>query len=204
MTIRLNEGTEYSHEVSLPKGESIFLAGGITGCQNWQDKVINALCGFGDITICNPRRNTWATDAPADEVRRQIFWEYTYLQSVSQVLFWFSNVNSAAHHSLRVGQESGGNPEAFSQSGAVGLMQIMPRDGIAASFQCSNGPCFNNRPSIDELKDPQFNLKYGTSMLKGLVVKHGDLREALRSYGPMDVGYTYADRVINLFADYKQ
>lgn len=101
-------------------------------------------------------------------------------------------------------QESGGNSEAFSQSGAVGLMQIMPRDGIAASFQCVNGPCFGSRPSITELKDPQFNLKYGTSMLKGLVTKHGDLREALRSYGPMDVGYSYADRVMNLFADYKE
>lgn len=101
-------------------------------------------------------------------------------------------------------QESGGNPEAFSQSGAVGLMQIMPRDGIAASFQCINGPCFSSRPSINELEDPQFNLKYGTGMLKGLVVKHGNLREALRSYGPMDVGYTYADRVMDLFADYKE
>jgi soluble lytic murein transglycosylase-like protein len=101
-------------------------------------------------------------------------------------------------------QESGGNPEAFSQSGAVGLMQIMPRDGIAASFQCINGPCFSSRPSITELKDPQFNLKYGTGMLKSLVAKHGNLREALRSYGPMDVGYTYADRVMGLFADYKK
>ena len=101
-------------------------------------------------------------------------------------------------------QESGGAPEAFSQSGAVGLMQIMPRDGIAASFQCINGPCFGNRPTITELKDPQFNVKYGTSMLKGLVSKHGDLREALRCYGPMDVGYSYADRVMNLFMEYKE
>jgi hypothetical protein len=101
-------------------------------------------------------------------------------------------------------QESGGQPEAFSQSGAVGLMQIMPRDGIAASFQCINGPCFGSRPTMAELKDPQFNVKYGTSMLKGLVAKHGDLREVLRSYGPMDVGYSYADRVMNLFTDYKE
>ena len=42
-------------------------------------------------------------------------------------------------------QESGGDPEAYSHSGAVGLMQVMPRDGIAAHFICQNGPCFASR-----------------------------------------------------------
>jgi len=37
-------------------------------------------------------------------------------------------------------QESGGDPSAYSSSGAVGLMQVMPRDGIAAEFMCVNGP----------------------------------------------------------------
>ena len=50
--------------------------------------------------------------------------------------------------------ESGGQPEVISHSGAVGLMQVMPRDGIASTFQCINGPCFSNRPAIAELKDP--------------------------------------------------
>jgi membrane-bound lytic murein transglycosylase MltF len=62
-------------------------------------------------------------------------------------------------------QESGGQPDAYSKSGAVGLMQVMPRDGLAASFMCKNGPCFENRPTIEELQDPEFNIKYGTKML---------------------------------------
>jgi soluble lytic murein transglycosylase-like protein len=70
-------------------------------------------------------------------------------------------------------QESGGNPEAYSHSGAVGLMQIMPRDGIAANFMCINGPCFASRPTIEELKDPDFNIAYGTRMLANLSTKHG-------------------------------
>jgi hypothetical protein len=96
-------------------------------------------------------------------------------------------------------QESGGNPTAYSQSGAVGLMQVMPRDGVAASFQCVNGPCFTNRPSISELEKPNFNIKYGTGMIAGLLQKYGSMREALKYYGPMNVGYYYADKVLNIY-----
>jgi hypothetical protein len=99
-------------------------------------------------------------------------------------------------------QESGGNPTAFSKSGAVGLMQVMPRDGIAASFQCINGPCFTNRPSISELEKPNFNIKYGTGMLAGLLNKYGNIRDALKFYGPMNVDYYYADKVLNLYQTY--
>jgi soluble lytic murein transglycosylase-like protein len=79
-------------------------------------------------------------------------------------------------------QESGGKSLAYSKNGAVGLMQIMPRDGISATFTCANGPCFADRPSTSELQDPEFNIKYGTRMLAGLVSRHGNLRDALKSY----------------------
>ena len=100
-------------------------------------------------------------------------------------------------------QESGGDPQAYSRSGAVGLMQVMPRDGIAAGFECINGPCFGARPSMAELFDPQFNIQFGVKMLAGLVAKKGDLREALRAYGPLDVGYSYADLVLSIYQNYR-
>jgi soluble lytic murein transglycosylase-like protein len=96
--------------------------------------------------------------------------------------------------------ESGGQPQVISHSGAVGLMQVMPRDGIAATFQCINGPCFANRPTIEELKDPEFNVDYGVRMLAGLTDKHGNTRDALKAYGPGDVGYWYADKVLGIYA----
>jgi hypothetical protein len=99
-------------------------------------------------------------------------------------------------------QESGGNPIAYSRSGAVGLMQVMPRDGLAASFMCKNGPCFSTRPTTEQLKDPEFNIAYGTRMLADLLARSGSFREALRSYGPMNVGYYYADKVMGLFQTY--
>ena len=96
-------------------------------------------------------------------------------------------------------QESGGNPSAYSSSGAVGLMQVMARDGLAASFQCTNGPCFAKRPSTARLKDPDYNIKYGVRLLANLVKQHGELRQALKAYGPMNAGYSYADKVLSIY-----
>ena len=101
-------------------------------------------------------------------------------------------------------QESGGDPQAYSHSGAVGLMQVMPSDGLAASFNCANGPCFSSRPPSDQLRDPEFNVQYGTSLLATLVERHGNLREALKAYGPTDWGYYYADKVLALYQQYGQ
>jgi soluble lytic murein transglycosylase-like protein len=96
-------------------------------------------------------------------------------------------------------QESGGNPDAYSHSGAVGLMQVMPRDGLAGNFMCVNGPCFASRPSMNELYDPEFNIAYGSRFLAGLNQKYGDIREALIAYGPKDVGSSYADAVLAVY-----
>lgn len=95
-------------------------------------------------------------------------------------------------------QESGGNPQAYSKSGAVGLLQVMPNDGLASSFMCINGPCFSSRPSTQQLYDPEFNIAYGTKMLADLLKKYGNVREALHAYGPINMGYQYADIVLSI------
>lgn len=100
-------------------------------------------------------------------------------------------------------QESGGQPSAISKSGAVGLMQIMPRDGIASSFFCGDNPCFMNRPSTDELLDPIYNIDFGTHLLSDLMKTFGSTRNALKAYGPMDAGYYYADIVLSIYSSYK-
>jgi len=99
-------------------------------------------------------------------------------------------------------QESGGQHLAYSHSGAVGLMQVMPRDGIAETFMCKNGPCFSSRPTISELQDPEFNIAFGTRMLSGLKERFGNIRDALKSYGPMGMGYAYADKVLAIHERY--
>jgi soluble lytic murein transglycosylase-like protein len=101
-------------------------------------------------------------------------------------------------------QESGGQNAAYSNSGAVGLMQVMPRDGIASKFQCTYGPCFSKRPTMDQLQDPDFNVSYGTSMIAGLNRKYGNIREALKNYGPIDMGYAYTDIVLRIYERYRR
>ncbi len=96
--------------------------------------------------------------------------------------------------------ESAGDPDAYSYSGAVGLMQVMPRDGLAANFQCINGPCFSGRPSMAELYDPAFNIAYGTRLLQGYINKNNNLRDGLFAYGPAGVGYSYADKVLAVYS----
>jgi len=100
-------------------------------------------------------------------------------------------------------QESGGDHLAYSKSGAVGLMQVMPSDGLAASFNCINGPCFASRPTIQELEDPEFNIAFGTKYLAQQVARHGDVRVALKAYGPMNVGFYYADKVLGIYETYR-
>ncbi len=96
-------------------------------------------------------------------------------------------------------QESGGDPHAYSSYGAVGLMQVMPRDGLAASFSCPTGPCFAHRPAISELEDPAFNVNYGSQLLAANLAQTGSPREALRNYGPINAGYSYADAVLAVY-----
>ncbi|MFN2234493.1 MAG: lytic transglycosylase domain-containing protein [Anaerolineales bacterium] len=128
----------------------------------------------------------------------------------SEILQWCDLIESAAYETglppnliaAVMLQESGGDPLIYSSSGAVGLMQVMPRDGLAAEFMCINGPCFASRPTIEELQDPAFNVFYGSRMLAGLYSKHGSYREALYRYGPMDMGYTYADLVLRIWENY--
>lgn len=127
------------------------------------------------------------------------------------VLQWCQAIETNAHKTglparliaAVVLQESSGDPQAYSHSGAVGLMQVMPRDGLAAEFMCMNGPCFASRPTIAELADPDFNLAYGSQMLANLYAKHGSYREALFRYGPMDMGYRYADLVLHIWENYQ-
>src|SRR5947208_1960195 len=68
-------------------GPSLFLAGGITACFNWQERVAAALAEL-PLTILNPRRANFPIDDPT-AAAAQIEWEHRHLRKATATLFWF-------------------------------------------------------------------------------------------------------------------
>lgn len=94
-------------------------------------------------------------------------------------------------------KESIGRANAEGPYGAVGLMMVMPAETSGLSW----------RPSAEELKQPNVNLRWGTGMLKQIVRDSGgDLSRALAAYngGWEQVHLTatkkYAQSVLTFYA----
>lgn len=66
---------------------SVFLAGGITRCKDWQSEVIECLSGT-EIVICNPRRKTFDITDPS-AAQNQIKWEFRMLEMADIFSMYF-------------------------------------------------------------------------------------------------------------------
>ena len=67
---------------------SIFLAGGITNCPDWQTRMV-ALLKDTDLVVYNPRRKDFPIGDPKAALE-QITWEKEFLDKVDMILFWFA------------------------------------------------------------------------------------------------------------------
>lgn len=81
---------EAPHDYVLKNTEpSLFIAGGISNCRNWQADLAKCL-GDLPIVVFNPRRaNFDVNDKSAAE--KQIKWEYKALHDATYISFWFSS-----------------------------------------------------------------------------------------------------------------
>lgn len=68
--------------------KSIFIAGSITGCPDWQKDLIGTLKNL-DIAVYNPRRKNFPMNDPS-AAEGQIKWEYDHLRKADAISFWFS------------------------------------------------------------------------------------------------------------------
>jgi Nucleoside 2-deoxyribosyltransferase like len=71
---------------------SVFLAGGISNCPNWQEILIShikfAFSGKDNLVILNPRRDDFDV-SKKEETTKQIKWEHEALEQAGTILFWF-------------------------------------------------------------------------------------------------------------------
>jgi soluble lytic murein transglycosylase-like protein len=90
-----------------------------------------------------------------------------------------------------IAEESGFNPNAVSNVGAVGLMQVMPQWEKVLGIQGS-------------LKDPEVSIKYGLQVLGFYMEMYKDIEMALTAYnrgpGPVDMALMHGKDPKNKYA----
>jgi hypothetical protein len=71
----------------LPHQPSVFLAGGITGCPDWQRELASML-RLTNYAVLNPRRKIFPMGDPS-AAEQQITWEFRHLRKADVIAFWF-------------------------------------------------------------------------------------------------------------------
>ena len=74
-------------------------------------------------------------------------------------------------------QESKFHADARSDSGAIGLMQLLPETAKGIAVHTGG-----SRFRVDDLYDPEINVRYGAWYLRHLLTKYGDEQTALAAY----------------------
>ena len=93
------------------KEKSLFLAGGITGCADWQ-RDLTILLKNEDIVLLNPRRSHFPTDNP-NITPEQIEWEYQHLRKADALSFWFTKETVCPITLYELGAHSMSNKPLF-------------------------------------------------------------------------------------------
>ena len=80
---------EAPKEANALTNKSVFLAGGITGCPQWQETMAQALLeSTTNLMVFNPRRADFPIEDPK-AADAQIAWEHRHLRASAAASFWF-------------------------------------------------------------------------------------------------------------------
>lgn len=80
---------KYIEAPEIYKGneKSLFIAGGITNCLDWQSDLVKMLKNE-NIVLLNPRRENFPIH-DSNAAKEQISWEYNHLRKADAISFWF-------------------------------------------------------------------------------------------------------------------
>lgn len=135
----------------------LFLAGGITGCPDWQREMIDQLENFPFLTIYNPRRKDFVV-GDSTMTEQQITWEFIQLQNSQMISFWFSSgsINPIVLYELGMWGNSRKNKKIF-----VGIDPDYERRQDVITQSVLADPNFDYYESIEEM----------TSAIKSFIVE---------------------------------
>lgn len=79
----------YIEALNMYNGDdpSLFLAGGISGCPDWQQDMVAKLRQRTKLVILNPRRAQFQPDKNTEKA--QVGWEHHHLRKATAISFWF-------------------------------------------------------------------------------------------------------------------
>jgi hypothetical protein len=117
-----------------PGEKSLFLAGGITGCPDWQVTMVNLLQN-SELALLNPRRKNFdVMDPNIDE--QQIRWEFEHLNLATAILFWFCAETLCPIALFEYGKWIGtskrlfvGHDPGYQRSKDIGIQTELTRNG---------------------------------------------------------------------------
>lgn len=90
---------------------TVFMAGGITGCPNWQDQIVTKLkYKVRNLCLINPRRDSFDC-SKAESSIEQIEWEYKHLKISDKVFIWFPKEGACAITLFELGWLVGTNKD---------------------------------------------------------------------------------------------
>lgn len=67
----------------------LFVAGGISNCEDWQTPFINLLEPLNNLAVLNPRRLDFDVNDPS-MTKFQIEWEHRHIKNCNGISFWFA------------------------------------------------------------------------------------------------------------------
>ena len=119
----------------------------------------------------------------------EIFYPQKYSEQVKRSCTEFGVDEALVYSVIRT--ESGFRPEVESSAGAIGLMQLMPTTFDWLQEKLDGGITH----SVEDLKNPDINVRYGTYFLSILLDRYGgDIRTVSAAY---NAGTTTVDGWLN-------
>jgi hypothetical protein len=134
------------YPLDLPHSPSIFLAGGITGCPDWQTEMVEKLKNE-ELIIFNPRRKTFDI-TKKEESGIQIKWERDHLKGSKYISFWFCKDQVQPIVLFELGKYAFSNEHVI----FIGIEPGYPRE-MDVSIQIGLEMNLHINRSLDELVD---------------------------------------------------